>query len=279
MNQILEDKYRKCSPIFISFGRISENCEQALLNIITQTYMDMCLHIPLYLFETSSEESAIDAFSMFDKIAELGEIPARSRRKIWLDTPRTFAEFLKKSPGARKYAEMEEPNNVLLRATLCRILCTSLQIFRIPYCQGMNFICGSLLINCYYTDSNIQQHQGGLVTGSENQLTFDVQSAICYCNILSVDSIKEMFTYSDELSERLKRFQYVLNNNNNASLGAKHLSDHGYSVHYYALEWFTTVSLFYFICRILLSNPSVIVFIRSSRWDFHLKWQHVCMSF
>ena len=156
------------------------------------------------------------------------DILPRHKRGIYVDVPRTFSEFEQKSDVIAKYLAVASNKERMLRA-LCRMLCVACKLHRMGYCQGMNYIAASVLLNCVCeTDPD------------ETGDALEIKACQLFCHLLTCQNIIDWFRESQILSKELEKLNFILMRHVPSSLAAQYLDKSGFSTQVWAMEWFTT---------------------------------------
>lgn len=158
----------------------------------------------------------------------LADILPRHKRGIYVDVPRTFSEFEQKSAVISKYLAISANKERMLCA-LCRMLCVACKLHRMGYCQGMNYIAGSVLLNCVCETEPEE-------TGDE----LEIKACQLFCHLLTCQNIVDWFKESHILSKELQKLNFILMRHIPSSLAAQYLERSGFSTQVWAMEWFTT---------------------------------------
>lgn len=199
----------------------------------TQLYRQVEQSIPEDWFIARNDE--INFYEQFSSCAILEIISDRAKRKIWADTPRTFDIFSRKSAEIEQILSSEETSS-LYRAILCRILCTSSILLGGWYCQGMAFVAGSCMF--YFKEFSA----GNLDKVSQQRLGVYSCGLYHYC-FIKENHIEALYRNSALLSAYMNELAYQLSMNPNTAPTYSHMSSIGFTVHFFALEWFTACFL------------------------------------
>ena len=103
--------------------------------------------IPTEWFSVNKEEYD-DNYETYNSLDILARVTPRARHKIWIDVPRTFDIFHRKS---NRYEDiLKDPiRKSRILAILCRVLCCSADMLGGWYCQGMSFVAASYILYFY----------------------------------------------------------------------------------------------------------------------------------
>lgn len=160
--------------------------------------------------------------------ALLSDLSARCKRGIYIDTPRTLAEFEPKSKHISSFLKVRSNEDKTLLA-LCRMLCVACKLNQMGYCQGMNFLAASVLLNCVCETEPVE-------TGN----ALEIKACQLFCHLLTCQNIIDWFKESQALSEQLKRLDFILMRHVPSSLATQYLDKCGFATQVWAMEWFTT---------------------------------------
>jgi hypothetical protein len=205
------------------------------MDLLIQLYLQVEQAIPIEWFRPDPDNSH-NYYPDFNSCEVLVQISERAKRKIWADTPRTFDLFLRKSPEIESLLSSDEIYSQF-RATLCRVLCTSSILLGGWYCQGMAFLAGSCLI--YFKEFRTSRE---LDTFSQRRLGISSCSIYHHC-FLKENHLEALYQDSILLSAYMSELAYQLSNYNETALVYHHMISIGFTVHYFALEWFTACYL------------------------------------
>jgi hypothetical protein len=176
----------------------------------------------------------------FIELEIIATVPLRSRRMIMRDVPRTFSGFMKRSEELRRFLSQRDDGICVLCAVLCRVLCTAMKFFSMTYCQGMNFLCGFIITSYFCAEINLAQTRSVIV----DEVSLEIDTAAAFCYMLSVDGLKDLYNAPTALPERLMLLDSELRKRSDTERIVSHLDSLGCTVHFYALEWLTTVPKF-----------------------------------
>ena len=197
------------------------------------------------------------AAKAFKGHVQLKDLLPRTRRGIMMDVPRTFYEFERKSVVISQYLEKYE-NKLNMLSALCRLLVVACKLLRMSYCQGMNYIAASVLLNCVCETQPVE-------TGEE----LEIKACQLFCHLLTCHNVGEWFRDSTVLSNQLKKLDFILYNHAPSSLAIRYLASNSYNSHFWAMEWFTTFcsvgaprELAQLVQNMILSGKEVDVIIR-----------------
>ena len=191
--------------------------------------------LPIEWFTSLADESSHNYYEEFSASPILSSISERAKRKIWADTPRTFDLFSRKSNEIASLLSSNETIS-LFRTILCRILCTSSILLGGWYCQGMAFVAGSCML--YFKELNT----GDLNSISQQRLGIYSCGLFHYC-LMKENHIEALYRNSVLLSAYMSELAYQLAKHPITASVYNHMTSIGFTVHYFALEWFTACYL------------------------------------
>jgi hypothetical protein len=249
--------------------------------------------IPVKWFEKHSEidqnndlEVYFQEYNSLDILTGLSE---STRQMIWLDVPRTFNIFIKRSPHCSTILSNLSRRSYYL-TVLCRILCTTSCLLGGWYCQGMSFVAASYIF--YYDDISavlwtpldLPSPSSTTATADEDitlpspspppladssevaSVAIDFQHelfllhenyACCtyYHLILHSNNLSALYEWSVFLAMYLEEFEYQLSHTPETTLIYDHLQNLKYPIEFFSMEWFTT-------CYVLSTSYDVSVHIQ-----------------
>lgn len=203
-------------------------------NDFTQLFRQVEQSIPHQWFLPNNDDTP-NMFEEFSSCPILEPISERAKRKIWADTPRTFDIFSRKSSEIELMLSSDEMST-LYRAILCRILCTSSILLGGWYCQGMAFVAGS----CMFYFKEFRKSEFDKI--SQQKLGIYSCGLYHYC-FLKENHIEALYRDSVLLSAYMSELAYQLSMNPNTVSAYHHMVSIGFTVHFFALEWFTACFL------------------------------------
>lgn len=214
-----------------------EQGDPELIDSVARLYARVAALIRISYFTPGAEEVTNDDFmALCDQDDSLKPLLPRTRRMLWKDVPRTFSAFIHKSPMVAGW--MEHPySKSYLQAILCRVLATSLSLLRLEYCQGMNFVASATIIHCISAHMSPDGTRSAPAT-VELDRELEVKACLSFCYMLSLEELRGL--YDRHLSMQMQKLEYLMSKLPQTLPAIEHLKQHGYSVHYYALEWLTT---------------------------------------
>lgn len=200
-----------------------------------------------FINETENDQNN---YNIFSSNILLNNITERAKRKIWADIPRTFHIFKNKSNYFNELLS-EEIIAVILRTILCRVLCTSSILLGGWYCQGMAFLAGSCIL--YLRAEELKNHYQEIITMTsssslstttiidivKNQSVGISSGSIYHYCFLKENNFEALYCESFLLNVYLHEFSYQLAQNPLTSEIHQHLNTLNFTVHHFALEWFT----------------------------------------
>jgi hypothetical protein len=201
----------------------------------SELYRQVEQSLPREWFVSSGSDSSHNYYEEFSACPILQPISERAKRKIWADTPRTFELFSRKSEEIAQILSSNETVS-LFRTILCRILCTSSILLGGWYCQGMAFVAGSCLF--YFKEFRT----GDLNSLSQQRLGIYSCGLFHYC-LMKENHIEALYRNSVLLSAYMSELAYQLSNYPITAPVYNHMTSIGFTVHFFALEWFTACYL------------------------------------
>jgi hypothetical protein len=223
-----------------------------------QLYREVEQTIPIDWFRPDPDDSH-HYFDDFSSCEVLKPITERAKRKIWADTPRTFDLFVRKSTEIGAFLSSEEIYSQF-RATLCRVLCTSSILLGGWYCQGMAFLAGSCMM--YFKEFRIEE----LDVFSQHKLGIYSCGLYHYC-FMKENHLEALYRDSILLSAYMSELAYQLSQYHETALVYNHMISIGFSVHYFALEWFTACYLLSVNHEFSLLIHDIFIYGKSDRKD------------
>ena len=115
----------------------------------TDFYQSIKDAIPIEWFQNSSSESLEQNFQLYNNLSVLAGLNDSTRQMIWIDIPRTFNIFFKRSRHCQNILSQINRKEYYL-TVLCRILSMTSCLLGGWYCQGMSFVAASYIF--YYDD-------------------------------------------------------------------------------------------------------------------------------
>lgn len=246
-----------------------------------QYYQQIHDAIPMKWFEKDSQinenydlEEYFHEYNSLDVLAGLSE---STRQMIWIDIPRTFNIFIKRSPHCSDILSNGSRKSYYL-TVLCRILSTTSCLLGGWYCQGMSFVAASYIF--YYDDisdalwipsdfpspssttaiinEDLNLPLSPSVIDFQHDLFLLHENYACctyYHLILHSNNLSALYEWSVYLSMYLEEFEYQLSHTPETSLIYRHLQDLHYPIEFFSMEWFTT-------CYVLSTSYDVSVHIQ-----------------
>lgn len=197
-------------------------------------------------------------FGAFEAHSELRALSTRTKKLIFIDVPRTFAEFNDKSSAVRSFLKNTERYSALL-LVLSRILCSACKMFSAEYKQGMNFAAGAVLLNCAMKANDQAGAQQANKSASpvsaitacfsdmgahdaSYYISFDteVKAYFAVCQLLSSDSLLPLLKSSGQLFAQVKRFEYVVSRCPETTRVVSHLESLGTNLDFLSNQWLST---------------------------------------
>jgi hypothetical protein len=200
-----------------------------------ELYRQVEQSLPIEWFISPGNDFSHNYYEEFSVCPVLQPISERAMRKIWADTPRTFELFSRKSEEIAKILSSNE-TLTLFRTILCRILCTSSILLGGWYCQGMAFLAGSCMF--YFREFRT----GDLNSISQQRLGIYACGLFHFC-LMKENHIEALYRNSVLLSAYMNELAYQLTNYPVTAHVYNHMASIGFTVHYFALEWFTACFL------------------------------------
>jgi hypothetical protein len=297
MRTVEEDRYLISELSKIRFSNDSyleqylNDCIESNFTFL-QYYQKIHDAIPIKWFEKHSQTDENydhdEYFQEYNSLDILAGLSESTRQMIWIDLPRTFNIFMKRSPHCCDILSNLSRKSYYL-TVLCRILSTTSCLLGGWYCQGMSFVAASYIF--YYDDisaalwipSNFPSPSSTTATVNE-EITLPLSPsppppaspplpgvidfqhdlfllhenyACCtyYHLILHSNNLSALYEWSVFLTMYLEEFEYQLSHTPETSRIYRHLQELNYPIEFFSMEWFTT-------CYVLSTSYDVSVHIQ-----------------
>jgi hypothetical protein len=210
-----------------------------------------------------SSSSSDEWFLKYNSLEILSSLNEITRQMIWIDVPRTFNIFVKRSSHCSTIL-----SNPLRRAyyltVLCRILSMTSCLLGGWYCQGMSFVAASYIF--YYDDISAILWSSSSTPLISNTSLIDFQHNLfllhelyscCtyYHLILQSNNLSALYEWNVFLTLYLEEFEYQLSHTPDTQQLYRHLQGLKYPIEFFSMEWFTT-------CYVLSTSYEVSVHIQ-----------------
>lgn len=209
--------------------------EISMENDLTTLYHCISSSIPLGWFALSKEEYD-ENYSNYDAIEELSSLTRRARHKIWIDVPRTLDVFSRKA-GRNEEILNDPSRKSRILAILCRVLCASSKLLG-WYCQGMSFVAASYILYFYSAfDWTFADTAGEDIV---DLLIGTYVVGVYHTCVLKECGFELLYSHGPALELFMAEFGNQLALTEQTAEVYSHLEDLHFTVHFYAVEWFTT---------------------------------------
>jgi hypothetical protein len=247
-------------------------------------YRTLSEYIPVAWFESQSEITD-EWFREYNSLAPLAGLNELTRQMIWIDVPRTFNIFVRRSPHC--CAILSHPaRRAYYLTVLCRILSVTSCLLGGWYCQGMSFVAASYIF--YYDDISsvlwptspsplspsalsplspsppsslspiISEPPSSSPMDFHHDLFLlhELYSCCTYYHlILQSNNLSAIYEWNVFLTMYLEEFEYQLSHTAETQPLYDHLQTLQYPIEFFSMEWFTT-------CYVLSTSYEVSVHIQ-----------------
>lgn len=249
-----EDRYLISELNAIRFGQ-DDYIENYMNNPIESSmtfkeyYISVSKLIPVkwFLSDSTTTGTFDDFFHEYNSLSILAGLNESTRQLIWLDIPRTFNVFIKKSTHF-SFILSDEYRKAYYLAVLCRILSVTSCLLGGWYCQGMSFVAASYIF--YYDEissslwkASCVPHENSFEVNLEDEL-FQIHEIYSCCTyyhlILQSNNLSALYEWSVFLTMYLEEFEYQLSETPETYPVYCHLQNLKYPIEFFSMEWFTT---------------------------------------
>jgi hypothetical protein len=233
---------------------------------LTTLYRCISSNIPVGWFTVSKEEYD-ENYSKYDSIELLSSVTHRARHKIWIDVPRTLDIFSRKA-GRNEEILSDPGRKSRILAILCRVLATSSKLLG-WYCQGMSFVAASYILYFYTAfDWTFADTSGEDIV----DLLIGTYVLGVYHNcVLKECGFELLYSKSPALEMFMAEFGNQLALTEQTAEVYSHLEDLHFTVHFYAVEWFTTCFILSLSTELCLLVQDMLIYGHRSKRNVLIK--------
>lgn len=196
-----------------------------------------------------SQNSLEDSFQEYSALSILAGFSESTRQMIWIDIPRTFNIFVKRSTHCNLILS-DQMRKAYYLTVLCRILTVTSCLLGGWYCQGMSFVAASYIF--YYDDISSHLWISQLDDAPfEENISIDFSDELFHLHelyscctyyhlILQSNNLSALYEWSVFLTMYLEEFEYQLSQTPETYPFYCHLQNLKYPIEFFSMEWFTT---------------------------------------